>query len=70
MAVELFAEIDGKVYGPLTADQVRKLASSGRLKPDDRVRKGSDGAWARAGRIPGLFDDEPASASTSLAPAH
>ncbi len=68
MATELFAEMGGKVYGPLTADQVRKLASSGRLKPEDRIRKGVDGPWARAGKVPGLFDAEPASAGTSLVP--
>lgn len=68
MATELFAEMGGKVYGPLTVDQVRKLASSGRLKPDDRIRKGADGAWARAEKVPGLFDAVPASAGTSLVP--
>lgn len=70
MATELFAEMGGKVYGPLTADQIRKLATSGRLKPDDRIRKGPEGEWKRAGRVPGLFDTEPASAGTSLVPAN
>lgn len=70
MATELFAEMGGKVYGPLTADQIRKLAQSGRLKPDDRIRKGPEGEWKRAGKVPGLFDAEPASAGTSLGPAN
>lgn len=68
MAVELFVEIGGRVLGPLTADQVRGLARTGKLKPDDRIRKGGEGAWSSAGKVPALFDTQPARPGSAVVP--
>ena len=42
-------------FGPLTTSQLKKLAASGRLTADDKVRRGS-GEWVCASSLPGLFD--------------
>ncbi len=48
-------EIDGKEFGPLTAQQVRGLAKAGRLKPTHRIRKLPQLQWMLAKQIRGLF---------------
>jgi len=45
-------------FGPLTTSQLKKLAASGRLTADDKIRQGS-GEWVRASSLPGLFHDRP-----------
>lgn len=55
MAAEWFCEISGKPVGPLSSDQLKAMADSGRLTPQDRVRQGWRGAWVAAGRVKGLF---------------
>lgn len=41
-------------YGPYTPQELRELAESGRLRPDDDVQK-EGGAWKPAGDLPKLF---------------
>lgn len=41
--------------GPFNSDQLREFAKRGKIRPDDRVRQGSNGPWRDAASIPGLF---------------
>ena len=56
MAAEWYCQIDDKEYGPLTVDQLRSMARSGRLTSTGYVRRGEDGEWVVASRAKGLFD--------------
>ena len=42
-------------FGPLTSNELRRLAQAGRLVADDEVRKGRHGKWLPALKLPGLF---------------
>jgi hypothetical protein len=53
-----YAEEDQQV-GPVTSSDIKRLAQSGRLKPDDLVwREGMD-MWMPARSVQGLFDGKP-----------
>ena len=43
-----------KVHGPFSPRQFATLAASGSLRPDHRVRKGSNGKWYLARQVKGL----------------
>ena len=45
---------DGQVYGPYTANDLRRFASDGRLKVDDQVRAGGTNRWVLAGSVSSL----------------
>lgn len=47
----------GQTLGPVTFDTIMELAGSQQLLPSDQVRKGTDGAWAPADSIVGLFPE-------------
>lgn len=51
---EWFVRIGEKTYGPHTADKLREAARSGKLTPDNSVRKGLDGKWVTASKVRGL----------------
>ncbi len=55
-----YTRVGGKTDGPFSARKLRQLASTGRLRPDDRLRMDGNSKSVRAGNIAGLF---PASAS-------
>ncbi|MEE8450883.1 MAG: DUF4339 domain-containing protein [Thermoguttaceae bacterium] len=55
MAVEWFCRISGEVAGPFSPHQLKELVQEGRLAPQDQVRQGTDGSWAAADRVKGLF---------------
>jgi hypothetical protein len=46
---------DGHQQGPVSAEQLKQLASSGQLQPTDLVWKEGMAQWAEAGRVKGLF---------------
>lgn len=52
---EWFVRRGKEVRGPFNSDQLRELARSGKIRRDDRVRQGRDGAWLDAASIRGLF---------------
>jgi hypothetical protein len=51
--------IGGKQYGPLSNSDVKSLAESGRLKPQDHVWKEGLAEWIPASKIKGLFPPAP-----------
>ena len=56
MATEWFVRRGEKTSGPFTSKQLKSLANSGRLKPEDLIRKGSEGKFSPITRVQGLFD--------------
>src|SRR5689334_6283328 len=54
MAIEWYYQLSGQQLGPLTSRQLATLASSGRLQPDDLVRRSGDDRWRPARRVRGL----------------
>ena len=44
-----------KVMGPVTVAKLKEAAASGKLKPEDEIRKGADGRWQLASSVKGLF---------------
>ena len=57
MAQQWYCQISGKQYGPLSPQQLKQLAATGKLKPEDGVRRESDKKWAPASKVKGLFAD-------------
>lgn len=55
MSNEWYIERQGGTAGPFSGAQLKELAASGRLRTDDRVRRGHDGKAALAGKVQGLF---------------
>lgn len=60
-----YTRVGGKTDGPFSARKLRQLASSGQLRPDDRLRMDGHAKSVRAGNIAGLF---PTSASGAASP--
>jgi hypothetical protein len=75
MVHDWFIVRDGKETGPHTAAQLKEMATTGKLKPDDKVRRTDMKVANKASAIKGLFVDKspapvpheppPASAPTS-----
>jgi Zn-dependent protease with chaperone function len=57
MIAEWFCQVEGREFGPLTADQLRGFAREGRLRRDGFVRKGPSPDWVPATKVKGLFDE-------------
>ena len=55
MSQEWYCQIMGSEIGPLTSSQLREMAQSGRLTPDDLIRKGDSNRWTTASHVKGLF---------------
>jgi hypothetical protein len=68
MANEWFVQHGGKQYGPLSAANLKKLATEGKITATTSVRKGEDGAWVPASRVQGLFATQAAPVQSSTAP--
>lgn len=68
-----YYKIGEQVVGPMSADQLRALATGGRLAPSDPVANAKEGPWVAASRVKGLFasasvEEEP-NASEAAQPA-
>lgn len=57
MSEQWYCSIGGQETGPLSAQQLKALASKGHLSPEDLVRATSSGGWIPAKRIKGLFSE-------------
>ncbi len=55
MAIHWFIVRDGKEHGPFSGQQLKEMAATGRLQPDDKVRRGDMKAATKASTIKGLF---------------
>src|SRR4051812_21150350 len=55
MATEWHHSRDGKHFGPVPDDQMRRLAASGELLPTDLVWQEGIAGWTPAGQIQGLL---------------
>jgi hypothetical protein len=64
LATEWFYQKDGAEIGPVSAADLRQLASTGELQPTDPVRKADMDRWAKASALKGLFP----AADTEVAP--
>jgi hypothetical protein len=65
-AIEWYYARDNKQMGPVSAAELKRLASVGSLVPDDLVWREGMTAWAPARNVRGLFDEE---GPTAAAPA-
>lgn len=63
-----YYKLGDQAIGPMDAKQLKQLAASKRLQPDDLVRMGEDSEWVPATRVKGLFP-APAAPSPAVAPA-
>ena len=61
-----FVQLNGKIFGPLQDDQLRQLASAGKIFRDTEVSQQREGPWVAASRIKNLF---PEPAPTAPPPA-
>lgn len=68
MAQDWFIIRDGKETGPFTAQQLKQMVVSGKLQPDDKVRRSDMKTAIRAGSIKGLFASVEATATKSSPP--
>lgn len=55
--VSWFCKIDGIEHGPLTQDKLVRMASQGRIAPDDLVRNELKDKWYLASQVDGLLDE-------------
>lgn len=65
MAEAWYCKIADQEVGPLSADQLRALASQGRISPNDPIRREGMDSWAPAGSVKGLFP--PSNSATNAA---
>ena len=56
--------VDGNRQGPVSAEQLKRLAASGQLKPTDIVWKEGLTEWTKASSVKGLFVEPPKVGST------
>jgi hypothetical protein len=68
MARDWYYAQGGRQRGPVTEQQVRQLAASGQLQPDDLVWYDGLGDWIAAAAVPGLIPGQRPSPSPSSAP--
>jgi len=56
MPAQWFYQMMGQVVGPVSADDLRKLARERTILRDTLIRKGEDGIWVTADKVRGLLD--------------
>jgi hypothetical protein len=69
MAHEWYVQHNGKLYGPLSSANLKKLAAEGRISAATNVRLGAEGNWVPAARVQGLFVASSAEAPPVTGPA-
>ncbi|KAA5547004.1 hypothetical protein FYK55_00880 [Roseiconus nitratireducens] len=58
MSREWFVDHKGKTLGPFRTKQLKRLAETGQINSETRIRIGSAGKWVRAASVRGLFKSE------------
>ena len=66
MALKWMIRRGEKERGPLSSQQLRNLASTGKLKPTDLVRRGETGEWKEASSVSGLLSRGDAASATAM----
>ena len=56
MVAKWFVQHQGKVYGPLDAMRLRKLAHAKKIQPESLLAQTAKGPWVNANQVRGLFD--------------
>lgn len=56
MAAQWYVTLEGKRFGPMSAKQLKQLANSGRMSPDDLVSKDGIQKVVPARKVKGLFE--------------
>ena len=59
MAAEWYFAKGKQVFGPVDAAELKEMASTGRLSPNDRIRKEGMTQWVRASAARQLFPSQP-----------
>lgn len=59
MAASWYFQIMGDVQGPVTSQQLKRLAEIGNIDFETLVRRGEDGNWVSAEQVQGLFNRSP-----------
>lgn len=62
MAANWHYATGGEKHGPVTASQLKELATTGKLSPDDLVWREDMTEWRKASTVKGLFSDQPTTA--------
>ncbi len=60
-----FYVVDGQEAGPIESAELKRLATSGRLKPQDKLRREDMSEWHRASQVKGLFNSVVSATSSS-----
>ncbi len=62
---------NGAAAGPVTTEELKRMAAAGELQPDDLIWKAGMAEWAPAGKIKGLLGAAPAATAVAqpVAPA-
>ena len=68
MATDWHYNSNGREAGPVSAKQLKQLAASGALRPDDLVRKEGMSGWTHAKSVKGLFTTTVAASSDEPPP--
>jgi hypothetical protein len=66
MSTQWFVKSSSKTYGPFSPADLKRLADSGKLKPETQVATSQNGPWHPAVKVRGLFtaSQQPTAAST------
>ena len=54
-----YVRAEEKIHGPFSAQQIKRLAREGQLKPAHQIRRGEAGKWTDAKHVRGLFETAP-----------
>lgn len=68
MTAQWYYAIDDEEGGPITAQELKKLADSGKLKPTDQVWKDGMPDWVNAGTLKNLCPPQAAASSAPVEP--
>lgn len=63
-----FVKHRGKEQGPFSPKQLKHLAESGKITPENEVRMGNDGDWMAAAKIKGLFGSSSKQTDSAYSP--
>ena len=66
MTTSWYCQIERTTYGPLTAQDLKRMAEKGKLRPTDLIKKTEAGKWVTASSVKGLLFKPAAQAVLNL----